>query len=367
MLFLYELKKLYKSRIFLIILALFIVFDFFCVYNTCRPYFSDNTYKSELKLTDRFEGRITRERVDEITENYSRLADLVDSNAYNTNYDSSTYTGYEYLDYNVLLKLNDELSRIYNFSANTNEKINAINSSADFLSNNGNDFLAEKYRRTASSIEHRQITEIHNYSGVNEYMNYDMSVIFVMLSAVFVSVISFSKDKELVDTVYTCSYSKTRICSAKIMSVIFNSVFISILFRLFDLILFNSFIGLRGITSPLFYLEKYEMTYFSGSILSFSFLQTIELALLTVVAAMLCSCISIIIQRAEFSLILSVLTALLIYLNGFISNDFDYPKYLGFMFIGYAKLFVLLAMFVLITISTKILHKGMLKNGNLKI
>jgi|GEM_PF-5578054 len=367
MLFLYELRKLYKNKIFLAVFVLFVVFDLFCIFNTCKPYFSDNTYRLELELTDQFEGEITREKINKITDNYNRLASLVDNNAFNTKYDSSTYTGYEYLDYNVFSRLNDELSRIYNFTTNIDEKIKNINASADFLSNNSNKSLSNKYKQTASSIEHRKITELHNYSGVKEYMNYDMSVIFITILAAYVSVISFSKDKELVDTVYTCSYGKVKICSVKILSVVFNSAVISILFSLFDLFLFKVFIGLRGITSPLFYLEKYEMTYFDGSILSFSILQSIERALLVVVTSMLCACISILIQKADFSLFLSVLVSLLINSKKIISDDFNYPKYFGFMLIGYAKFFALFAMCIFFMISIKILHKGMLKSGNTKV
>lgn len=367
MLFLYELKKFYQSRIFLIILATLIILDVFCVYNTCKPYFIDDTYKLEVKLTDRFEGEITREKVNEITENYIRLSELVDNNTYNKSYDPSTYTGYEYLDYNVFSKLNDELSRIYNFSTNTDEKIASINTTANFLSDNSNKSLSNKYRKISGDIEHRKITEIHNYTGVNEYMNYSMSIIFVLLLVVFISVVSFSNDKELVYTVYTCSYSKAKICSSKILSVIFNSILILIVFKLLDLVLFKLFIGVRGINSPLFYLEKYEMTYFDGSILSFSILQTLEAALLVVIVAMLCSCISIMIQRSEFSLIISVIVMLLIFLSNFISDDFEYPKYFGFMLTGYVKLFALFAISIIFVISTKILHKGMLKNGNIKV
>lgn len=366
MLFLYEIKKIYKNKIFLLLIALFIAFDFFCIFATCKPYL-DETYKMETALTDRFEGKLTKEKVDEITNNYNRLAVLVNNNAYNTEYSESAYTGYEYMDYNVFSKLNDELSRIYNFSAKTDEMIESINASADFLSDNGNNSLAEKYRKTATAISHREITEFHNYSGVNEYINYNISSIFIILIAAFISVMTFSKNKELVDILYTCSYGKIKICSAKLMSVIFNSIIITFLFRIFDLLVFKSFIGLRGLTAPLFYLEKYEMTYFSGSVLSFSFLQTIGIVLSVLVASMVCACIAIIICGADFSLILSVVASLLICSKNFVPADFIYPKYIAFLPIGYARSLIYLALLILLITLTKILQKGILKNGNIKV
>ncbi len=366
MLFLYEIKKLYKNKIFLLLIALFIAFDFFCVFTTCKPYL-DETYKMETALTDKFEGKLTKEKVDEITNNYNRLAELVNNNAYNTEYSESTYTGYEYMDYNVFSNLNDELSRIYNFSDKTDENIEKINISADFLSDNGSNCLAEKYRKTANAIAHREIKELHNYSGVNEYINYNMSSVFIILIVAFISVMTFSKSKELVDIIYTSSYGKNKICSVKLMSVIFNSVIVTFLFRIFDLIVFKLFIGLRGITSPLFYLEKYEMTYFDGSILSFSILQTIGIVLSVLVASMICACIAIIICGADFSLLLSVLVALLVSSKNFIPDDFIYPKNIAFLPIGYARLLFYLALLILLMFLTKILHKGILKNGNIKV
>ncbi|MCC8073176.1 MAG: hypothetical protein LIO62_03510 [Clostridiales bacterium] len=365
MLFLYEIKKLYKNKLFFFLLVLFIAFDFFCIFTTCKPYL-DETYKTETELTDRFEGKLTKEKVDEITYNYNRLEELVNNNAYSAEYSESSYTGYEYMDYNVFSKLNDELSRIYNFADKTDEIIEKINSYADFLSDNENDYLAGKYRKTADSISSREITEIHNYTAVNEYIDYDTSSLFIILLSAFTSVITFSKDREIVDILYTCTYGKAKIFSAKLMMIIFSSAVITFLFRLFDLIVFKSFIGLRGFTSPLFYLEKFEMTYFSGSVMSFSVLETVGVFLSVLIASMICVCVSVITYKADFSLLLSVTAALIIFSKGFSADDFNYPKYAFFLPIGYARLLLYLFISAVLVILAKILHKGSLKNGNIK-
>ncbi len=151
MLFLYEIKKIIKNKNFIMLLILFVVIDIACIFAKCSNYISDTdkTYYKELKITNEYEGILTSEKVDSITENYERLSRII-SYGYSTDYDENTYTGYQMLDYYVYSSLNDELSRIYNFQNDIAEKTNSIKLKAEFFARNGNYTLSKQYTKTAS-------------------------------------------------------------------------------------------------------------------------------------------------------------------------------------------------------------------------
>lgn len=379
MLFLYEIKKLYKNKVFLILLILFLILDLLSIFNICKDYISDdaNVYKMEIGLTDTFEGKLTKEKVDLISNNYNRLSEIIDNNEYSTEYDESTYTGYQMMDYNVFSELNYELSRIYNFNNAVDEKIEEIQSAMKLYKENGNIKSYNQYDKIVKAITHRSIDEIHNYKGVNKYINYDLSVLFVIILSIFIAVSAFSSDKEMVDIVYTASRSKKSIFSAKILSIVFNVCTISIVFFALDLLMFKLIIGVRGINSPLYYLEDYSMTYFNGSILMFSIVNMFGKMICSVIISLVCCGLTTIIRKSTQSMIASVIVFAaclnttnikynplnLIYLR----QDFMYPSFCGTLSLGYSKILVWFVISVAIALLVYLIQRRIMKYGNIKI
>lgn len=369
MLFLYEIKKLFKNKLFVSILIILLAVNALSVYSVCRDYLTDDTYKLETNLTDKFEGEITKEKVDLITAEYARLAAIIDSNSYSTEYDSSTYTGYQMMDYNVFSQLYGEISRIYNFSNNTESKVNELKQAMKLFDENKNQRQYVKYEKTVNAISKRSINEIHNYKGVTEYHNYDMSFLLIAIISVLIAVLLFSTDKEMVDTIYTGSHSKKRIFSAKELTLLFAVVFVVALFKAVDFGMFKALIGLRGISSPLYYLEGYDFTSFNCSILCFTFLNFISITVKMFVVSNVCGFIAMIIRKSNYSMILSVaiLGVFIAVAKLNINQDFIYPSYFGFVETGYAKIIVWFVVFVITALILHLTHKRIIKNGNIKI
>lgn len=377
MLFLYELKKLYKNKVFISLLILFSLLNILCIYDTCKDYISDDVYQTELSLTDKFEGTLTKEKVDTISENYIRLSDIINSNSYSTEYDNSTYTGYQMMDYNVFSKLNNEIYRIYNLKETTKETLDSINSSADFFKNCNNINQYNKYQKLANSITDRNITEIHNYTGVNEYINYNLSILFILVITIFISVFEFSSDKEMIDIIYTSSNSKKNIFKVKIASLLFNITIITIIFSILDLLTFKILIGNRGIFSPLFYLEQFSTTFFNGSIFSFAIINIIVKIICLIVISLFACCITIIIKKSNYSMIVSILAlAFLLSTSNniynplnliYINQDFISPIFFCNLPLAYIKILIWFIVSIILIVLVYLIQKGIIKNGNIKV
>lgn len=291
---LYEIKKIFSKKAVCIFLAIFILLDvakIYTIYN--ETVVNDPLFTARQSVIDEVKGTITLEKLNFIINKKRLLDDLIESKAYSTDYDSSTYSGYQFGDYRIFNDIYDELEYAYHYPREIdNVRVKAAENTEIFEKSS---YQYNYARKILEVYKDRQITSYYDATGFEEYFSYDFSSLLILLFLLLTLSPTFSEEKELQMNLLLCTSpnGKEEITSAKFAAGAAVAVFTACLFTLTDTALFCLMFKPQGWENPLYSLESFKYTFFNGSLIQYAVICVILKIIGSIFFAfiyLLCSC-----------------------------------------------------------------------------
>lgn len=326
-LFSYEIKKVFSKRLIWVVLGFFLILDIAKI----EMLYNDTIVKDTLSdgrraVIDEVKGPITNEKLSFVIGKKRELDDLVENRTYKTEYDSSTYTGYQFGDSVVFDKIYDDLDYAYHYT----ESLNKVKTKAEenlTIYPKGS-YEAARSQKILDTYGERKIESYYDTTGYEAYFSYDFSVLLILLFLLISITPVFSEEPEIGMNLLILSSpnGKRSTTKAKLLSVTAITFGVTILFLLLDFFLFFFLFNLEGGSNPLYSLKSFAYTPLNVSILQYVFLSSF----LKLIGSLFFSLLYALFSSAFKSVLTSMVGAvgmllLLIFCNDFISIDlFEY-------------------------------------------
>lgn len=322
-LFSYEIKKVFSKRLIWVILGFFLLLDIVKI----GMLYNDTVVKDELSngrqaVIDEIKGPITNEKISFVIGKKRELDELVGNRTYKTEYDSSTYTGYQFGDSIVFGKIYDDLDYAYHYT----ESLNRIKTKAEenLTIYPKNSYEAARSQKILDIYGEREIKSYYDTTGYEAYFSYDFSVLLILLFLLVSITPVFSEEREIEMNLLISSSpnGKRTTAKAKLLSVTAIALGVTLLFLLLDFLLFFFLFNLEGGNNPLYSLKSFAYTPLNISILQYAVLSSLLKLLGSLFFSLLyaffsSACKSVLISIAE-----AVVTLLLLVsFNDFVSID----------------------------------------------
>lgn len=273
LLFSYEIKKVFSKKLIWIILMLFLLLDIVKVgmlyQNTIG---SDTLANGRQAVINEIKGPITSENLSFVIEKKRELDAMVAERTYQTNYDSSTYTGYQFGDSIVFSEIYDELNFAYHYP-NLLQKIKTKAEENLTLYPN-NSYETKRAQKILDTYSDRKIVNYYDATGYDAYFSYDFSTLLILLFLLFALTPIFAEESEVKMNLLILSAPNGRkpITKAKLSAAVTITLGSTLLFLLLDLLLFFTLFPLEGGENPLYSLQSFAYTTFNGSIIQYAIL-----------------------------------------------------------------------------------------------
>lgn len=272
-LFKYEIKKVFSKRLVWIILGVFLLLDIAkigMVYHEIIG--SDTLYDGRKTLKNEIKGAITNDKLSFVIEKKRELDALVADQAYRTDYDSSTYSGYQYGDHFIFDEVYDELDYAYHYP----DLLQKVKTKAEenLTLYPSNSYEAKMSQKILDVYKDRKILNYYDTMGFEAYFSYDFSTLLVLLFLLLALTPIFAEESEIKMDLLILSTPNGRkpITRAKLAASAAIALGSALLFLLLDLAMFFAFFSLEGGGNPLYSLQSFAYTAFNGSIIQFALL-----------------------------------------------------------------------------------------------
>lgn len=253
-----------------------------------------NAYRQVYEQT---RGPITKETVGFVTSEYHRLSELTADGTYSREPQAGTYSGYLFGDFYLLHKyFYPYMEYSVKYPDYTDSVLAQASENLEFYQEVGNTEGAARNTYILQHYANRSIREFYLYDGWEALFAYDFSDLLILLLLILTIAPIFTREKETNMTLilYSCKRGKWPLLTSKCcVSILFTSA-MTILFSMANLLLFGLLCGFEGWNSPLYAIESYQNTPFTGSILLFYVLnvalKAIGFSIMALVLLFLSSC-----------------------------------------------------------------------------
>ncbi len=142
----FELKKLFRNRLTLIMLVILSVLNVYHIYDDYiktvgleRRYY--NTY---FEIYEDVSGAWNNETIEYVTSEYEKAKAIIDTGNFSTEPDQQgTHTGYVFGDYGLFEKIKTEMETLYHYDDEMTEITQKAADNAAFYQQKGNEYLAK--------------------------------------------------------------------------------------------------------------------------------------------------------------------------------------------------------------------------------
>ena len=316
---LFEIKKIFSSKIVVFSVILFILLDITKVFMLYQDdILTDPLVPGRNKVINEISGSITNEKFEFVLSNKKRLDELIESRSYSTQFKEDTYSGYEFGDCTVFNEVYTSLSYAYHYKDNVNGvKAKAAQNISLYPKNS---YDARYSQKILDKYNERQVGKFYDTTGFEAYYRYNFSSLLILLLSVLIFSSVFARETEInmnVLILSTCK-GKAAITKAKLTACFIISILITLLFSLIDYIAFSLTYGLNGASNPLYSLPSFMYTTFSSSINNFVLL----CLLLKIIGCLFFSSIIMFVSTKFSSTLKSFTLSLILVLISLCCNDF---------------------------------------------
>lgn len=273
LLFSYEIKKVFSKKLIWIILVLFLILDIVKVgilyHDTVG---TDTLADGRQAVINEIKGPIISENLSFVIEKKSQLDTMVADQTFQTDYDNSTYSGYQFGDSIIFNEIYDELDYAYHYP-NLLQKIKT-KAEENLILYSNNSYETKKAQKILDTYGDRQIVNYYDTTGYEVYFSYDFSTLLVLLFLLFTLTPIFAEESEVKMDLLILSTPNGRkpITKAKLSAAVTITLGSTLLFLLLDLLLFFTLFPLEGGENPLYSLQSFAYTTFNGSIIQYAIL-----------------------------------------------------------------------------------------------
>ena len=223
-------------------------------------------------IYERIKGPITEETVRFLTSEYQRLDALTADGTYSREPQEGTYSGYIFGDYYLLHSyFYPHMEYSVKYSSDMEEILAQAKENMTFYRESGNTAGAAENAYIIHHYAGRTIPAFYLYDGWEALLSYDFSDLLILLLLILAVAPAFTREKENGMTLIlsSCKRGRWPLLISKCGAGVIFAWILTILFALLNLLVFGLLCGFEGWGSPLYAIESYQYTPFSGSILLF--------------------------------------------------------------------------------------------------
>lgn len=273
LLFRYEIKKVFSKKLIWIILGVFLILDIVKIGILYQDTIGTDTLANGRQaLKNEIKGPISSENLSFVIEKKRELDAMVADRTYQTDYDSSAYTGYQFGDYIVFGEIYDELDYAYHYPDLLQKIKTKAKENLTLYPNNS--YETKMSQKILDTYSDRKIVNYYDTTGYEAYFSYDFSTLLILLFLLFALSPIFAEESETKMNLLILSTPNGRkpITRAKLSAAVSITLGSTFLFLLLDLLLFFVFFFLEGGKNPLYSLQSFAYTAFNGSIIQYAVL-----------------------------------------------------------------------------------------------
>lgn len=271
-LFIFELKKLFRRRFLLIMLALLLCLNVFNIWQNYSLYFHNRNAEMNIarrEMYEHIEGRLTSEKVQWIKDYNEKMTAIVNGGAAYDNYEF--FTGYAFGDMNISNEWLDEVTRIYNYNSEIQRLKTETAEYKKFAAAHGSVYFQNVSDKIEKTYGERKIDSVYNYSAFEPYFSYSFSSFLIIIIMLLAFSPLFAGEYETgMQLCFMSSVNGRKATGfAKIGAMTVFTFIVCVLFSLADFITFCLCAGLDGFSAPIFAIAGFAYTPLTCSIASF--------------------------------------------------------------------------------------------------
>lgn len=319
----FEFKKDFLRRFIIVstllsivINVLYIWYDYFWGDSGPFSYFWSHTKKNYkihefyAQMYDKLDGELTKEKADFVVNENARLESITKDLTFSTEYNPDSYTGYLWSDYVLFNKyFYSPMKYMALYGLRNKEVVEKARENIGFYKKYGNKFEISKNEFIVTNYFGRNISYFYETQHWAKLLDYKLSDFLIILLAILglTPIYVYEKETNMHELIASNLYGKISLSNIKILSSVIYVSFLVITFSSINIIAVGTLYGFNGLNMPLYAVEQYQYTPYSGSVLSFYLLFSLLKLLGMICFTMIILCISAVFRHEVFSYIFSML------------------------------------------------------------
>lgn len=273
-----ELKKAFSNKMYIGLLVIALVINAFYSYRNVRGTIgTEKDYRQgELKIYEDYSGDITQEKADEVTKlNDEALAN--EMAVAGLPYDSNTYTGYKYGDYQIYKELYEQMKYMVEYKSFAEEMCGIAEQNIQRFGGENGEYTVTKNEIIRDTFEGRRVNGFSNMIEFDELFSYNFSSLLIIFIAFVMCIDAFSGDREtkMLAVILTTKEGYVKRTAVKIISRTIVVWTFALLLYLQETIYTVMALHLSGFGNKLYAIETFQYTSFGGPIWLFMIINTL--------------------------------------------------------------------------------------------
>lgn len=230
------------------------------------------------EVYDKTKGPITSETAEFLVNEYQRLSQAVADGTYSRNLQEGTYSGYIYGDYYLFCSyFYPQMSYCVQYSSRMAERLEQEADNLKFYQSMGNKSMAAKSDYILRHYANRSITSFYLMDSWESLLKYNFSDLLILLLLILGVASSFTREKETGMTMLlsSCKRGGWPMLASKCATAVFYAIGLTLVFSLLNLMTYGVLFGFQGLDCPLYAIETYQDTPFSGTVGQFYLLSCV--------------------------------------------------------------------------------------------
>lgn len=322
----FELKKLFRNRLILVMLVLLSVLNVYHIYSEYARYVEKEKsyYDAYFNVYEDVSGEWDTDKIKFVVAEYEKAKAIVDAGTFSTEPDQpGTYTGYIFGDYGLFEKIKTEMDTMYHYDDTMAELAQKAADNAAFYQQKGNTYLMKVNQKIEKAYQNRNVSAFYDTFGLTEYFKYDFSTLLILILLIPLLSPLFAKEHEI--EMYgllkiTPHFRKMSVC--KVLAGAIAICLVGIIFLLEDLLTFTYLYHISGFSQPIYTLSAFFYSTLNVSIISYIVLNAALKLLSFLVLGGVCMFVSSLVKNEILPFCASfAVTLILVLTDAFIEHD----------------------------------------------
>lgn len=257
----FELKKLFRNRLTLIMLVILSVLNVYHIYDDYvkNVGLEKQYYNAYFEIYEEVSGEWDTAKIDYVTSEYEKAKAIIDAGNFSTDPNQpGTHTGYVFGDYGLFKKIKTEMETLYHYDDAMAEIRQKAADNAAFYQQKENAYLAKLNEKIASTYQNRNVSAFYDTFGLTEYFKYDFSTLLIMILLIPLLSPLYAKEHEIEMfslLKLTPNFRKLSLC--KLSAGAIAVCIVTLIFLLEDFLMFTYLYHISGLSQPIYTLPSF--------------------------------------------------------------------------------------------------------------
>ena len=257
----FELKKLFRNRLTLIMLVILSVLNVYHIYDDYAKNVGveKQYYNTYFEVYEDVSGEWDTATINYVTSEYEKAKAIIDAGNYSTDPNQpGTHTGYVFGDYGLFEKIKKEMETLYHYDDAMAEITQKAADNAAFYQQKENAYLAKLNQKIANTYQNRNVSAFYDTFGLTEYFKYDFSMLLIMILLIPLLSPLFAKEHEIEMfnlLKLTPNFRKLSFC--KLSAGTIAICIVTLIFLLEDFLMFTYLYHISGLSQPIYTLPSF--------------------------------------------------------------------------------------------------------------